>query len=367
MSRPADRISASDLLVIGLGATGRLALDAARDAGANATGIDRIPPTEDGCGDDCEYNVRAWAIFADGTIACSSHDESWVSTPKAIIIATGGLDLPLPLPGWELPGVTGAYRACQVLENGANVVVLRGPHASLGNRTPDLSRFNIVKDYSLADGAPVSVHGTLAVESVQIGDTMTDTHHVLLDNGLQPENSLARMTGLPTHFSAVAGGDVIVTGSVIAAQGTLLSVVGDAAGISGVDDATFTAASQTGRMLAEAILGGPIPVSIPKRRPPWPEGGVPLLPSQTTDTTLVCPDEGITVGMIREAIARGASTVNDVKRRTRAAMAICQGRDCLWTIRALLAEAGRPHSVPMTARPPVVGITVGELAALYHH
>ena len=367
MSRQADRISASDLLVIGLGATGRLALDAAQETGGNATGIDLIPHTEGGGVDGCEYSVRAWAIFADGTVAYSSHGESWVSTPKAIIIATGGLDLPLPLPGWELPGATGAYRACQMLEDGADVVVLRGPHAGLGNRTPDLSRFNIVKDYSLEDGAPVAIHGTMAVESVQIGDTVTETHHVLLDNGLQPENSLARMTGLPTHFSAAAGGDVIVTGAVIAAQGTLLSVVGDAAGISGDDEATFTAASETGRMLAEAILGGPIPVSIPKRRPPWPEGGVPLLPSQTTDATLVCPDEGITVGMVRDAIARGASSVNDVKRRTRAAMAICQGRDCLWTIRALLAEAGRAHSVPMTARPPVVGITLGELAGLYHH
>jgi NAD(P)H-nitrite reductase large subunit len=89
-----------------------------------------------------------------------------------------------------------------------------------------------------------------------------------------------------------------------------------------------------------------------------------MLPKQATDATLICPDEGVTIGMVREAIARGATTVNDVKRRTRAAMATCQGRDCLWSIRALLAEAGRDWETPMTARPPATGITVGELAGL---
>lgn len=352
--------------MVGLGATGTVALDAARDAGVNATGIDLAPRSEHGCVDGCEYGVRAWAIFSDGTVACSSDDESWVSTPKAVIIATGGIDLPLPLPGWELPGAIAAYHASRVLDDGADVVVMRGPHSGLGGRAPDLSRFNILEDHDLAVGAPVTIDGDRAVESVTIGDATVRTRHVLLDNGLQPDNTLARMTGLPTLFSAFAGGDVIVTGSVIAAQGTLLSVVGDAAGISSDDDATFAAAADTGLRLAEAIHGGPIPVSIPKARPPWEPYGTPLLPSQTTDATLVCPDEGITAGMVRDAISRGATTVNDVKRRTRAAMATCQGRDCLWTIRALLSESGRSYATPMTARPPVVGITTGELAALYH-
>jgi hypothetical protein len=45
-------------------------------------------------------------------------------------------------------------------------------------------------------------------------------------------------------------------------------------------------------------------------------------------------------------------------------MAVCQGRDCLWSIRALLAEADRAWTVPMTARPPATGISVEELAEL---
>lgn len=357
--------SAPDLLVIGLGATGTIALDAATREGVNAIGVDCKSARGSERIDGCQYNTRVWGIFSDGTVAWSTDGASHLIAPKMVVIATGAIDLPLPLPGWQLPGVVGAHRASRLLEDGANVVVLRGPHAELGNRVPDLSRFNILTDVDLAGGDPIVIAGTQAVEAIRIGDTQIATRRVLLDNGLQPENMLARMAGLPSLFSADAGGDVIETGSVIAAsQGTLLSVVGDAAGISGDEDVTTIAARETGRLLADAIHGGPIPVSIPKGRPAWRPGGTPTLPRQTTDGTLVCPDENVTVGMVRDAIARGATTVNDVKRRTRAAMAVCQGRDCLWTIRALLAESGRSVTTPMTARAPITDLTLGELASL---
>jgi NAD(P)H-nitrite reductase large subunit len=297
-------------------------------------------------------------------VVCASPDWNRRCHAGAIVIATGGIDLPLPIPGWHLSGVMGAWRGALDLEPGTEVVLLRGPHTGLGGRVPDLDHLNIVLNANLASTDEVTIHGDERVDSVTIGSRTVPASAVLLDNGLQPENTLARMTGLPNHFSAAAGGDVIVPGSVIAAQGTLLSVVGDAAGIGNDDVTTYSAAYETGRLLAERTQGGPIPVSIPKCRPPWDGGGTPLLPRQTTDDTLACPDEGITIGMVREAIARGATTVNDVKRRTRAAMASCQGRDCLWTVRALLAEADRAYTTPMTARPPVVGITVGELASL---
>lgn len=364
MPNTGESFASTDVLVIGLGVTGPVALQAARDVGVDAMGIDIGPSPSEGAIDGCHYDTRAWGVFSDGTIACSASGWSRRIQAKAIIIASGSIDLPLPVPGWELPGVIGAYRAARTLQDGAAVAVLRGPHAGLGGRSPNLDRFDTVIECDLTDDTPVSIAGSDAVESITIGSSTTHVQHVLLDNGLQPENVLARMTGLPTVFSVHAGGDAITPGSVFATTGALLSVIGDAAGISGDDEVTLEAARNAGRLLAESVSGGRIPVSIPEQRPAWQEGGVPKLPSQTTDDTLLCPDEGITVAMVREAIARGATTVNDVKRRTRAAMAVCQGRDCLWTIRALLAEAGRAHTTPMTARPPATGITVGELAAL---
>ncbi|HYH11656.1 MAG TPA: (2Fe-2S)-binding protein [Thermomicrobiales bacterium] len=365
MPTSGESLTSTDVLVIGLGVTGAIALRAARDVGVDARGIDLVHESPEGTLDGCNYSTRAWGIFADGTVACASTGWSRRFQAKALIIATGGIDLPLPLPGWELPGAIGAHRAERSLDDGVEVAVIRGPHAGLGGHKPNLERFTVVIDHDLASGDPVSITGDGVVQSLTIGGTTTSVSHVLLDNGLQPENVLARMTGVPSEFSVQAGGDAIVPGSVFAGTGALITVIGDAAGISSDDEVTRAAARDAGRLLAESVAGGRIPVAIPEQRPAWQPGGAPVLPTQATGDTLVCPDEGITVAMVRDAIDRGATTVNDVKRRTRAAMAACQGRDCLWTIRAMLAEAGRAYTTPMTARPPAAGITVGELAAIH--
>lgn len=365
MPTSGESLASTDVLVIGLGVTGAIALQAARDVGVDAKGIDLAPEPPEGALEDCLYNTRAWGVFPDGTVACASTHGSRRVQAKAIIIATGGIDLPLPLPGWELSGAVGAYQAERMLAGGVEVAVIRGPHAGLGGRRPNLERFILALDHDLASGQPVRISGNGSVASISIGETTTPIQHILLDNGLQPENVLALMTGVPSEFSVLAGGDTLVPGSVFAGSGALITVIGDAAGISSDDTVTRTAARDAGRLLAESIVGGRIPVAIPEQRPAWQPGGAPMLPTQTTDSTLVCPGEGISVEMVRDAIERGATTVNDVKRRTRAAMAVCQGRDCLWTIRAMLAEAGRVYTTPMTARPPAAGITIEELAAIH--
>jgi bacterioferritin-associated ferredoxin len=329
----------------------------------DAVGVDRHQH-QSGLFDGARAGVRAWGIFGDGTVALSTRRGTRRLTPRAIAVATGATDLPLPLPGWHRAGVHGAFAGARELPAGTRVVVLRGPHAGLAGRHPDLDHLDVDADLDLATAGAVSIDGGDKVTAVTINGDAIPTDHVLLDNGLQPENVLARMAGMPTVFSADAGGDAIERGSVVALQGSLLTVIGDAAGIAVDQSAETATAHRAGEQLAEVILGGPIPVSIGEPRPRWLEGGAPVLPAQVTDDTLICPDEGVTVGAVREAIARGATTVNDVKRRTRAAMATCQGRDCLWSIRALLADAGRSWQAPMTARPPATGITIAELAGL---
>lgn len=79
----------------------------------------------------------------------------------------------------------------------------------------------------------------------------------------------------------------------------------------------------------------------------------------------VCRCEELTDAELKQAIANGARTVNDVKRRTRAGMGICQGVYCLEHVARLLAqELGTPREavVPMTARPPVRMLTLRALA-----
>lgn len=78
----------------------------------------------------------------------------------------------------------------------------------------------------------------------------------------------------------------------------------------------------------------------------------------------VCRCEEITDAEIVAAVGEGARTLNDVKRRTRAGMGMCQGRWCSSVIAAVVAaETGQPLMTlaPMTARPPVQPVLLGVL------
>jgi bacterioferritin-associated ferredoxin len=80
---------------------------------------------------------------------------------------------------------------------------------------------------------------------------------------------------------------------------------------------------------------------------------------------LVCRCEDVTAPEIQAAMDEGATTLNDIKRRTRAGMGMCQGRWCSHALAALVAErTGQPMRAlaPMTARPPVCPISLGVLA-----
>lgn len=88
--------------------------------------------------------------------------------------------------------------------------------------------------------------------------------------------------------------------------------------------------------------------------------------SQLPDETHVCRCEEIRAAEIRQAVTEGANTINDVKRRTRAGMGVCQGIFCTRTIAAMIhsvAGESLENLVPMTARPPARLIPLAQLAA----
>jgi NAD(P)H-nitrite reductase large subunit len=79
----------------------------------------------------------------------------------------------------------------------------------------------------------------------------------------------------------------------------------------------------------------------------------------------ICRCEEIEEAEILQAIAEGAQSVNDVKRRTRAGMGVCQGIYCVRPISHILErELGlEPEQiVPMTARPPIRLVSLASLA-----
>jgi NAD(P)H-nitrite reductase large subunit len=82
---------------------------------------------------------------------------------------------------------------------------------------------------------------------------------------------------------------------------------------------------------------------------------------------LVCRCEEIRSEEIAAALAAGAATVNDVKRRTRAGMGACQGIFCVPVLAVMVSQAtGTPIAgvAPMTSRPPVRPIPLEILASL---
>ncbi len=86
---------------------------------------------------------------------------------------------------------------------------------------------------------------------------------------------------------------------------------------------------------------------------------------QNEVSVCVCRCEEVDAATVRQAISEGAITINDVKRRTRAGMGICQGIFCTGTIAEMIhTHAGVPleEIEPMTARPPARLMSVADLA-----
>ena len=70
---------------------------------------------------------------------------------------------------------------------------------------------------------------------------------------------------------------------------------------------------------------------------------------------LVCRCEEITEGEILEAIRAGASSLDEIKRRNRAGMGLCQGKTCQRLVSRLLARelcCSLAEIAPYSARPP---------------
>ncbi|MGB9803191.1 (2Fe-2S)-binding protein [Desulfofundulus sp.] len=83
------------------------------------------------------------------------------------------------------------------------------------------------------------------------------------------------------------------------------------------------------------------------------------------DKTIVCRCEDVTLEEIREAIAGGARTLDEIKRLKRCGMGPCQGRNCRSLIAGEIARlTGQdPASLELpTFRPPVVPLKLGTLA-----
>jgi len=82
------------------------------------------------------------------------------------------------------------------------------------------------------------------------------------------------------------------------------------------------------------------------------------------DDVIICRCEEIRKSEIIEALKKGYTDMNDLKRATRAGMGLCQGKTCKRLVGNLIAHfTGKQPGdiVPSTFRPPVRPIMISNL------
>ena len=85
-----------------------------------------------------------------------------------------------------------------------------------------------------------------------------------------------------------------------------------------------------------------------------------------SERCFVCRCEDVTLAELDHTLARGLTTVEEIKRYTGLGTGPCQGKECVGLLCRLLIERGAlapADAQPFTARPPVEPVTFVSLAA----
>jgi NADPH-dependent 2,4-dienoyl-CoA reductase/sulfur reductase-like enzyme len=374
------------------------------------------------------HRATVWSLDRNLDIAVSIGGASAFVKAKRVILATGALERPFPIPGWTLPGVMTAGAAQTMLKSsalvpdGRTVIAGQGPllwllaaqilrlggridrildttergnyFAALPHAFAFLTSPYFAKGLSMMREVKAKVQVVSGVtELVAAGEgQLTSVSYVaggkretipadllLLHQGVVPNVNLAmsadiehRWDDLQLCWSPVldASGNSSVAG---------IAIAGDGAGIGGAN-----AAVVRGRIAARAAVEALAPAAAAK------------LPAMATlrsdlakaergrvflDTlfrpspqfripsgdTIVCRCEEVTAKDVLDSVAIGATGPNQLKAYRRAGMGPCQGRLCGLTVTELMAQArGKtPQEIGYyRLRAPVKPITLAELAAV---
>lgn len=343
----------------------------------------------------------AWGLFDDGGLSVAAPDGGFLLQAEKMVVATGAVDLVLPFPGWTLPGVMTA-RAAQILLHLHRV--LPGHRVAVVGEGPDAAE--IVHDLRLAgigvivqagDPARVAASGEGRVERVTVDGESYEADAVVIALGREPDPELALQARVELGYSSRLGCHLPLRSELLETSRPGLYVAGEAAGAVDLAEsfaegrlAGLAAAGATPERIAatqEALVRARSPersAEVDRLRPgalgeaqsmtgmgsPW-ESWIQTATAGGQDDALaqvaLCRCEQVTIGEVRQAIEEGALTINDIKRRTRAGMGLCQGIFCTRAMALLLhAERGIPlcEIVPMTERPPARPVPLASLVEI---
>lgn len=312
-----------------------------------------------------------WGLFEDNVLGVLAGDACFSVQARSIVVATGSTDVVRPFPGWTLPGVMTSQHLQRlihlqrVLPGSRFAVVGDGELAS-----------EIANDIEAAGGqvvarcpnaAAIEATGDGRLETVRFDDEAFEVDVAVIALGKQPEAALALQARVSLRYDEASRTQAPSIDDVCRTSDHRLFVAGDAAGVTSERAAYAqgrlagtTAAGAAAEMIEAARLAsasalGPVADTID------------FSLSDLADEVLVCRCEQVNAASVRQAIDEAALTLNDVKRRTRCGMGLCQGIFCLGTVAQMIhQQVGIPFEQlePMTNRPPARAIPLEALAAL---
>ncbi len=354
---------------------------------------------------DHRAGVTVWQVGQDGSVAYSKDGAARQLRAKHILLATGAIERPVPLPGWTLPGVMTAGAAQILLKSGGLVAEgavlvgsgplmyliaaqmlaagappkalvetqsfsdLRGAMVHLGGAIRGwrqlVKGLGLIAKLKLA-GVPrytgasdIEIIGEAIVEAISFksgGQThQIETDTVLLHLGVVPNTQITRALGMAHRYDAAQRCFHPVSDNYGQTSLPQISVAGDGSGIAGAKAAVLS-----GKIAALNALFAMGRIDVSARE----AACAPLLRKRTRETairpfldrayappdnilrpadaTIICRCEEVTAGDIRRFASLGCKGPNQAKAFSRAGMGPCQGRYCGLTVTEILAaETGQ--------------------------
>lgn len=339
-----------------------------------------------------ENNSSVWNVEPEGRVCYSKDGVSARITANYVVIATGAMERPVPIPGWTLPGVMGAgavnglakeanltpsgkvvlagsgplllLEASLLLEKGVEVAAIlettpKLPSPAIASEIPKALRGTsfLLKGLSMmreikksgvphykgiknlkavGDGSLSKVEATHGTE-----DLSFDADLLLLHFGVIPETHIYRLLKCHMQWHEKYRYWQPVTDSWGRTNYERVFAAGDGTGVSGALAAEFKgelAALEVAHCLGiipayeRDRLAAPHREAIIRDSYPRPliDAFFAFDPANFTfeDKTILCRCENITVAEVREIVAQGVTDLNEVKAITRCGMGPCQGRMC---------------------------------------
>ncbi|HUG14268.1 MAG TPA: FAD-dependent oxidoreductase [Thermomicrobiales bacterium] len=318
---------------------------------------------------EIELGAAAWGLFDDRVVGVTSRERSFQIRAGSVIVAAGATDAAIPFPGWDLPGVltSGALLRLmhlhRVLPGRRFVVVGADPCGDEAVEALELAGADVVTRWRTCHD--IIAGGDGEVVWLDVPGARHDTDCIVIAASRIPDPELILQMGGAAVYSAIDDCFVPVRSETLETSISGVYAAGDCAGVLGAAEAFAEGrvaglAASNGAGL-ERALGE---LAELRASPPPHEARRPTLPAPR-DSTLVCRCERIAAAEIRQSIADGAATIDDVKRRTRSGMGVCQGIYCLAAVSMLLQrERGLAPEVvsPMKVRPPARTVPLAALA-----